>query len=71
MLDQRQFPPYLATKPKLDIILEVHDIHQTVEQLSRLEYQYKGEWNIPGKYGFTKRGSWISICMYILKGIQK
>ena len=48
--------PHLAAKPKLDIIAEVYDIRETVEQLSHLEYQYKGEWNIPGKYGFTKRG---------------
>ena len=48
--------PNLAAKAKLDIIAEVHDIRQTVVPLSLVGYQYRGEWNIPGKYGFTKRG---------------
>jgi GrpB-like predicted nucleotidyltransferase (UPF0157 family) len=46
----------LAAKPKLDIIAVVADIGKTIEQLQAGGYQYRGEWNIPGKYGFTKRG---------------
>ena len=48
--------PGLAAKPKIDIIAEVHETLKTVEQLSHVGYQYRGGWNIPGKYGFTKRG---------------
>lgn len=48
--------PGLAAKPKIDIIAEVHDTPKTIEQLSHAGYQYRGGWNIPGKYGFTKRG---------------
>jgi GrpB-like predicted nucleotidyltransferase (UPF0157 family) len=46
----------LYSKPKLDIIAVVHNQHESIQQLKEIDYVYKGEWNIPFKYGFTKRG---------------
>jgi GrpB-like predicted nucleotidyltransferase (UPF0157 family) len=48
--------PGLAAKPRIDIIAEVVDIKRTLRQLPLAGYEYRGEWNIPGKYGFIKRG---------------
>lgn len=45
----------LAAKPKIDIIAESHDCEKAIAQLEVVGYKYKGEWNIPFKYGFTKR----------------
>lgn len=47
----------LASKTKIDIIAEVEDIRKTLKQLPLAGYAFQGEWNIPGKYGFTKRGA--------------
>ncbi len=46
----------LSGKPKIDIIAVVKFPADSILQLTRVGYTYKGEWNIPFKYGFTKRG---------------
>ncbi len=46
----------LASKPKIDIIAEIYDIKKTLEQLPLAGYEFQSEWNVPGKYGYTKRG---------------
>lgn len=57
--------PGLAAKPKIDIIAEAYECKQSIEQLKVVGYQYKGEWNIPFKYGFTKRdGVEINLHLY-------
>ena len=53
----------LSAKPKIDIVAVVKPFHLLQWSSTRmknifadLDYTYKGEWNIPFKYGFTKRG---------------
>ncbi len=48
--------PGLSAKPKIDIIAEVENCEDAIIQLESVGYIYKGEWNIPFKYGFSKRG---------------
>ncbi|MBS0650484.1 MAG: GrpB family protein [Verrucomicrobia bacterium] len=48
--------PGLAAKPKIDMIVVVKDPCQTIEKLEAIGFQYRGEYNIPLHYGFSKRG---------------
>ena len=48
--------PALAAKPKIDIIASVANGEESVYCLESIGFTHKGEWNIPFKYGFTKRG---------------
>lgn len=48
--------PGLVAKPKIDIIAVVSDPEASIEQLKAIGYNYRGEYNIPMHYGFTKRG---------------
>ena len=48
--------PGLASKPKVDIMAVVHIGSLSISQLKKIGFAYKGEWNIPFKFGFTKRG---------------
>jgi len=48
--------PGLAAKPKIDIIAVVKSGDLSIPQLEKAGFVYKGEWNIPFKFGFTKRG---------------
>jgi len=48
--------PGLAAKPKIDIIAIALDPDNAIEALERIGIQYKGEYNIPLHYGFSKRG---------------
>jgi len=48
--------PGLAAKPKIDIIVIAKDRQDIISKMKIIDYQYKGEWNIPFKYGFAKRG---------------
>ncbi len=48
--------PSLSSKPKIDIIAVVKSGKDSVESLKNYEYTYRSEWNIPFKFGFTKRG---------------
>jgi GrpB-like predicted nucleotidyltransferase (UPF0157 family)/GNAT superfamily N-acetyltransferase len=47
--------PGLGAKPIIDIIGIVKSGERSIEALEKAGYAYKGEWNIPFKYGFTKR----------------
>jgi GrpB-like predicted nucleotidyltransferase (UPF0157 family)/GNAT superfamily N-acetyltransferase len=47
--------PGLSAKPKIDIIAVVKDGIKSIPSLEKAGFDYKGEWNIPFKYGFTKR----------------
>lgn len=47
----------LSAKPKIDIIAEVEDGKSVIEPLSSIDFKYCGEWNIPFKFGFSKRGA--------------
>ncbi len=48
--------PGLAAKPKIDIIAVVKNGEKAIAPLEKAGYAYEGEWNIPFKLGFTKRG---------------
>jgi GrpB-like predicted nucleotidyltransferase (UPF0157 family) len=48
--------PGLAAKPKIDIIAVAKNRVKAIIDLGKAGYAYKGEWNIPLKCGFTKRG---------------
>lgn len=48
--------PGLCAKPKIDIIAVVKNGETSINQLEGAGFIYKGEWNIPFKFGFTKRG---------------
>ncbi|MDR1982615.1 MAG: GrpB family protein [Holosporaceae bacterium] len=49
--------PGLAAKPKIDIVAVAKDREKAIIDLKKAGYAYKGEWNIPLKCGFTKRGA--------------
>ena len=56
----------LAAKPKIDVIAEVHNCEKAITQLEVVGYKYKGEWNIPFKYGFTRRDE-VEINLHLYK----
>jgi GrpB-like predicted nucleotidyltransferase (UPF0157 family) len=49
--------PGLAAKPKIDIIAVTKNREKAIIDLEKAGYVHKGEWNIPLKCGFTKRGT--------------
>lgn len=49
--------PGLAAKPKIDIIAVVDDPANATAALENIDFQYRGEYNIPLHYGFSKRGN--------------
>jgi GrpB-like predicted nucleotidyltransferase (UPF0157 family) len=49
--------PGLASKDKIDICLQVTNGDEAIKILEQIGYKYKGEWNIPFKYGLTLRGN--------------
>lgn len=48
--------PGLSAKPKIDIIASVLNPKESIKELEKIGYDYKGEYNIPMHYGFSKRG---------------
>jgi GrpB-like predicted nucleotidyltransferase (UPF0157 family) len=49
--------PGLSAKPKIDIIAVAKDRETAIANLKTAGYAHKGEWNIPLKCGFAKRGN--------------
>src|SRR5438552_10266127 len=49
--------PGLAAKPKIDMIAVVRDPENLIEKLEMIGIQYRGEFNIPLHYGFSKRST--------------
>lgn len=58
--------PNLAAKPKIDIVAEVKDPEDSISALENAGFTYSGEWNIPFKYGFTKRGV-VDVNLHVFK----
>lgn len=56
--------PGLAAKPKIDIVAEVKDGESTIDALRHAGYEYKGEWNIPFKFGYAKRDG-VSVNLHV------
>lgn len=59
--------PGLSAKPTIDIIASVRSGPQAIKDLTHVGYTYKGEWNIPFKFGFTKRGE-KKINLHVFEG---
>lgn len=49
--------PGLSAKPKIDILAVVKNRSNVIPRLEKAGYEYRGEWNIPFKLGFAKRGT--------------
>lgn len=47
--------PGVYSKPKIDIIAVAKDRKLAISDMKKLGYNFRGEWNIPLKCGFTKR----------------
>lgn len=45
----------LASKNKIDIGLVVKNANDAIKKLEEIGFEYRGEWNIPFKYGFRYR----------------
>ncbi len=61
--------PGLAAKPKIDMIAVVKDPSEVIEQLSSIGIQYRGEYNIPLHYGFSKRGK-VDINLHVYEEVH-
>jgi GrpB-like predicted nucleotidyltransferase (UPF0157 family)/predicted GNAT family acetyltransferase len=48
--------PGLSAKPKIDIIAVVKSGEASIGSLEKADLTYRGEFNIPCQFGFTKRG---------------
>ncbi len=57
----------LCAKPKIDIIAVVNERTFVIQVLEILGYQYRGEFNIPFRLGFTKRGSFPEINLHVFE----
>lgn len=57
--------PGLVAKPKIDILVVVKDCAGIIEQLEHVSIQYKGEYNIPLHYGFSKRNGVIDVNVHV------
>ncbi|MBL8676023.1 MAG: GrpB family protein, partial [Alphaproteobacteria bacterium] len=49
--------PGLCAKPKIDIIAVVKEGVVSISLLKKIGYEYKGEFNIPFHFGFSKRSA--------------
>lgn len=57
--------PGLSAKPKIDIIAVIKPDTDPVPPLESIGYQYKGEYNIPFHYGFSKRvGTFVNLHVF-------
>ncbi|MBA4249583.1 MAG: GNAT family N-acetyltransferase [Candidatus Puniceispirillum sp.] len=57
--------PDLASKPKIDVIVVVKKPENAIASLKNSQYTYRGEWNVPFKFGFTKRSGYpINLHIY-------
>jgi GrpB-like predicted nucleotidyltransferase (UPF0157 family)/GNAT superfamily N-acetyltransferase len=59
--------PGLCAKPKIDIIAVVRDRIFVAHDLERVGYRYRGEFNIPFRLAFTKRGNLQEVNLHVYK----
>ncbi|MBP9692839.1 MAG: GNAT family N-acetyltransferase [Alphaproteobacteria bacterium] len=57
--------PGLCAKPKIDIILVVKDMVHVVQNLEKIGYEYRGEFNIPLHLGFKKRPPLSNVNLHV------
>lgn len=58
--------PGLASKNKIDILAVVKNGKDSIKPLEEVGYTYKGEWNVPLKFGFTKRGE-VNVNLHVFE----
>jgi GrpB-like predicted nucleotidyltransferase (UPF0157 family) len=58
--------PGLASKNKIDIVAVVKNGKDSIKPLEEIGYTYKGEWNAPLKFGFTKRGE-VNVNLHVFE----
>jgi GrpB-like predicted nucleotidyltransferase (UPF0157 family)/N-acetylglutamate synthase-like GNAT family acetyltransferase len=56
--------PGLPAKPKIDILATVKKPEEAIESLERIGFDFRGEYNIPMHYGFSKRGK-VSVNLHV------
>lgn len=59
--------PGLCAKPKIDIIAVVKDRTVITHDLEAIGYQYRGEFNIPFRLAFTKRGNIPEVNLHVFE----
>ncbi|MBI2707492.1 MAG: GNAT family N-acetyltransferase [Proteobacteria bacterium] len=57
--------PGLCAKPKIDIILVAKNIALIGQDLEKLGYESRGEFNIPFRLGFSKRGALLNVNLHV------
>lgn len=57
--------PGLCAKPKIDIILVAKNIALIGQDLEKLGYESRGEFNIPFRLGFSKRGALLNANLHV------
>jgi len=59
--------PGLCAKPKIDMIAVVKERVFSRKALEALGYQYKGEFNIPFRLGFSKRSDTLNVNLHVFE----
>jgi GrpB-like predicted nucleotidyltransferase (UPF0157 family)/GNAT superfamily N-acetyltransferase len=59
--------PGLCAKPTIDIIAVVKERDFSRKALEALGYQYKGEFNIPFRLGFSKRSDTLNVNLHVFE----
>lgn len=59
--------PGLCAKPKIDMILVVKDMKSILEDLEKMGYEFRGEFNIPFHLGFRKRPPLTNINLHVFE----
>lgn len=58
--------PGLVSKNKIDVVAVVKNGKDSIKLLENIGYTYKGEWNVPLKFGFTKRGE-VNVNLHVFE----
>lgn len=59
--------PGLVAKPKIDIIAVVKNMTPIVQDLEKIGYEYRGEFNIPLHLGFRKRPPLTNVNLHVFE----
>lgn len=59
--------PGLCAKPKIDIITVVKDMAHSIQNLEKIDYEYRGEFNIPLHLGFRKRPPLTNVNLHVFE----
>jgi GrpB-like predicted nucleotidyltransferase (UPF0157 family)/GNAT superfamily N-acetyltransferase len=59
--------PGLCAKPKIDIIVVVKSMEYIIQDLEKINYEYRGEFNIPLHLGFRKRPPLTNVNLHVFE----